>query len=138
MESLRSANAKAALPVEDLARARAFYEEKLGLTPSREVEGALFYEGSGDSGFLLFPTGGRPSGQHTQMAWFVKDIAATVADLRSRRVRSAEYDFPGRKPVGGIAALGYEKSACSRDSAGSLLALGHPAQPHGPRAAARE
>src|SRR2546430_11794180 len=44
MDSLRSANAKAALPVEDLARARAFYEEKLGLTPSREVEGALFYE----------------------------------------------------------------------------------------------
>src|SRR5207302_9385769 len=129
MESLRSANAKAALPVKDLARAKAFYEEKLGLTPSREVEGALFYEGSGDSGFLLFPTSGRPSGQHTQMAWFVKDIAATVADLRSRGVRFEEYDFPGLKTIDGIADLGYEKSAWLRDREGHLPALGQVAQP---------
>src|SRR5438128_12601098 len=116
MESLRSASAKAALPVEDIARARAFYTEKLGLTPSREVEGALFYEGSGDSGFLLFPTGGRPSGQHTQMAWFVKDIAATVAAIRSRGVRIEEYDFPGLKTVQGIADDGAEKVDCERDN----------------------
>src|SRR6266496_5038042 len=92
--------------------------------PIWEVEGALFYEGSGDSGFLLFPTGGRPSGQHTQMAWFVKDIAATVAELRRRGVRFEEYDFPGLKTVDGIADLGYEKSAWFRDSEGNLLALG--------------
>src|SRR5438552_17119593 len=114
MKSLRSANAKAALPVEDLARAKAFYEEKLGQTPSREVEGALFYEGSGDSGFLLFPTGGRPSGQHTQLARLVKDIAATVAELRSRGVRCEEYDFPGLKTADGIADHGSEKSAWLR------------------------
>src|SRR5438046_9750853 len=98
MESLRRANAKAALPVEDLARARAFYEEKLGLTPSREVEGALFYQGSGDSGFLLFPTGGRPSGQHTQMAWFVKDIAATVASSEAVGSASRNMTFRDSKP----------------------------------------
>src|SRR5438445_11723863 len=124
MESLTSANAKAALPVEDLARAKAFYEEKLGLTPSREVEGALFYEGSGNSGFLLFPTGGRPSGQHTQLAWFVKDIAVTVRQLRSRGVRFEEYDFPRLRTVDGIADLGYEKSAWFRHTEGNLLALG--------------
>jgi predicted enzyme related to lactoylglutathione lyase len=124
VESLKGAIPKAALPVEDLARARAFYEEKLDLTPSREVEGALFYEGDAGTGFLLFPTGGRPSGQHTQMAWFVKDIAATVAQLRRRGVRFEEYDFPGLKTVDGIADLGYEKSAWFRDSEGNLLALG--------------
>lgn len=124
MESLKSATAKAALPVEDLARAKTFYREKLGLTPSREEEGALFYDGNGDSGFLLFPTGGRPSGQHTQMAWFVKDIASTVAELRRRGVRFEEYDFPGLKTVDGIADLAYEKSAWFRDSEGNLLALG--------------
>ena len=124
MELLSSAIAKAALPVEDLSRARAFYAEKLGLTPTREVEGALFYEGKGNSGFLLFPTGGRPSGQHTQMAWFVKDIAASVAQLKSRGVLFEEYDFPGLKTIDGIADLGYEKSAWFRDSEGNLLALG--------------
>src|SRR3989442_15020139 len=124
MESLKSATAKAALPVEDLARAKAFYKDKLGLTPSREAEGAVFYEGNDDSGLLLFPTGGRPSGQHTQMAWIVNDIAATVAELRRRAARSEEYDFPGLKTIDGIANLGYEKAAWFRDSEGNLLALG--------------
>jgi predicted enzyme related to lactoylglutathione lyase len=124
MDGLNSATPNAALPVEDLGRARAFYEEKLGLTPTREVEGALFYKGSGNSGFLLFPTSGRPSGQHTQMAWFVKDIAATVAELKRRGVRFEEYDFPGLKTIDGIADLGYELSAWFRDSEGNLLALG--------------
>ncbi len=124
MELLKTATPKAALPVEDLLRAKAFYEEKLGLTPSREVAGALFYEGSGNSGFLLFPTGGSPSGQHTQMAWFVTDIAATVLELQRRGVRFEEYDFPGLKTIDGIADLGYEKSAWFRDSEGNLLALG--------------
>jgi extradiol dioxygenase family protein len=42
MDVLNTATPKAALPVEDLRRARTFYEEKLGMTPSREVEGALY------------------------------------------------------------------------------------------------
>jgi len=115
--------AKTTLPVEDLARARAFYAEKLGLRPSREVEGALFYEGVGSTGFLLFPSGARPSG-HTQMAWFVKDIVASVSKLKSRGVVFEEYDFPGLKTNHGIADLGYEKAAWFRDSEGNLLALG--------------
>ena len=124
MDRLKTATPKTALPVEDLARAKAYYRDKLGLEPTREVEGALFYEGSGNSGFLLFPTSGRPSGQHTQMAWFVTDIAATVAELKRRGVRFEEYDFPGLKTIDGVADLGYEKSAWFRDSEGNLLALG--------------
>jgi predicted enzyme related to lactoylglutathione lyase len=124
MDTLNDATAKTTLPVEDLARAKAFYAEKLGLRPSREFAGALLYEGNGDSGFLLFPTGGRPSGQHTQMAWFVKDIVASVARLKSRGVHFEDYDFPGLKTNHGIADLGYEKAAWFRDSEGNLLALG--------------
>ena len=124
MGLLKTAITRTTLPVEDLARARTFYEEKLGLTPTREVEGGLFYDGDGSSGFLLFPSGGRPSGQHTQMAWFVEDIAASVAQLKDRGVRFEDYDFPGLKTIDGIADLGYEKSAWFRDSEGNLLALG--------------
>jgi len=123
MDTLNSAITKTTLPVEDLPRARAFYAEKLGLRPSREVEGALFYEGEGSTGFLLFPSGARPSG-HTQMAWFVKDIVASVSKLKSRGVVFEEYDFPGLKTNHGIADLGYEKAAWFRDSEGNLLALG--------------
>jgi predicted enzyme related to lactoylglutathione lyase len=76
------------------------------------------------AGFLLFPSGGRPSGQHTQLALFVDDIAATVAQLKGRGVEFQDYDFPGLKTTGGIADLGYEKSAWFHDSEGNLLALG--------------
>jgi catechol 2,3-dioxygenase-like lactoylglutathione lyase family enzyme len=124
MDTLNTAIPMTTLPVEDLARARAFYAEKLGLRPSREFEGALLYEGTGSGGFLLFPSGGRPSGQHTQMAWFVKDIVASVAKLRSRGVRFEEYDFPELKTNHGIADLGYERAAWFHDSEGNLLALG--------------
>ncbi|MEA2633500.1 MAG: hypothetical protein QOH92_267 [Chloroflexota bacterium] len=123
METLNAAIAKTTLPVEDLARAKAFYAEKLGLRPTREFEGALFYEAEGSSGFLLFPSGARPSG-HTQMAWFVKDIVASVAKLKSRGIHFEEYDFPELKTNHGIADLGYEKAAWFRDSEGNLLALG--------------
>jgi catechol 2,3-dioxygenase-like lactoylglutathione lyase family enzyme len=123
MDTLNAAIAKTTLPVEDLARARAFYAEKLGLRPTQEFEGALFYEGEGSSGFLLFPSEARPSG-HTQMALFVKDIVYMVAKLKSRGVRFEEYDFPGLKTNHGIADLGYEKAAWFRDSEGNLLALG--------------
>jgi len=123
MDTLNTAIATTTLPVEDLGRARAFYAEKLGLRPTREFEGALFYEGSDGSGFLLFPSGARPAG-HTQMAWFVKDIVASVAKLKGRGVVFEEYNFPGLKTNHGIADLGYEKAAWFRDSEGNLLALG--------------
>ena len=124
METLTTSTPKTTLPVENLARARAFYAEKLGLRPTREVEGALFYEGDGATGFLLFLSGGRPSGQHTQMTWFVKDIVYTVAKLKSRGVLFQEYDFPGLKTNHGIADLGYQRAAWFLDSEGNLLALG--------------
>jgi catechol 2,3-dioxygenase-like lactoylglutathione lyase family enzyme len=124
VETLNTAIAKTTLPVEDLARAKTFYAEKLGLRPTREVEGTLFYEGDGDTGFLLFLSVGRASGQHTQMSWFVKDIVYTVAKLKGRGVHFEEYDFPGLKTNHGIADLGYEKAAWFRDSEGNLLALG--------------
>jgi predicted enzyme related to lactoylglutathione lyase len=124
VDTLNTAVAKTALPVEDLARARAFYAEKLGLRPTREVAGTLFYDGNETSGFLLFASGGRPSGQHTQLVWFVKDIVAAVAKLKSRGVHFEDYDFPGLKTNHGIADLGYQRAAWFRDSEGNLLALG--------------
>ena len=52
------------LPVEDPARAKAFYSEKLGLEPVSEAQGGNFYE-AGGARFLLYPTAGRPSGSTT-------------------------------------------------------------------------
>src|SRR4029453_13648088 len=92
------------LPVKDLARARRFYSEKLGLEPTEERPGALLYR-CGRGLFALFESTGAAAGTHTQMAWEVADIEETVAALRTRGVVFAEYDLPGLKTVNGIATI---------------------------------
>jgi hypothetical protein len=85
--------------------------------------------------FALSQTGASPSGTHTQMAWQVADIDATVAQLRARGVVFEEYDLPGLTTAGGIAhvAGNYpskggagERAAWFKDSEGNLLAIGQP------------
>ena len=92
----------ATLPAADLDRARTFYEGKLGLKPSLEAPGGIFYD-CGGTRFLVFPTRGAASGQHTQMGWTVDDIAAEVAELKNRGVVFEEYDLPGLKTVHSVA-----------------------------------
>src|SRR5262245_53120407 len=79
------------LPAQDLARARAFYAEKLGLEPVEERPGGLRYQ-CGSGRFSLFESAGVASGTHTQMAWEVDDIVAVVAELRRRGVVFEEVD----------------------------------------------
>jgi catechol 2,3-dioxygenase-like lactoylglutathione lyase family enzyme len=121
------------LPAQDLARARAFYAEKLGLQPIEEREGGLRYVCAAGE-FVLFESAGAPSGEHTQMSWEVEDIEATVAGLRSRGVIFEEYRVPGLETIDGIATIegNYpskgtgERGAWFRDSEGNLLGIGQP------------
>jgi catechol 2,3-dioxygenase-like lactoylglutathione lyase family enzyme len=123
----------ARLPARDLKRARAFYADKLGLHPVEDRDGGLRYVGAVGE-FALFESAGTASGAHTQMAWEVDDIEATVADLRSRGVVFEEYDLPGLKTVDGIAEIegNYpskgtgERGAWFRDSEGNVLGIGQP------------
>ena len=128
----------ARLPAQDLARARRFYAEKLGLDPVEEREGGLRYE-CGGVAFALFSSAGAPSGAHTQMGWEVDDIDATVAELRTRGVVFEEYDFPGLTTVDGIADIegNYpskgvgERAVWFHDSEGNLLGIGQPVRATG-------
>jgi catechol 2,3-dioxygenase-like lactoylglutathione lyase family enzyme len=130
---LNDSPAATRLPAQDLARARAFYADKLGLEPVEERPGGLRYE-CGGTVFALFASAGAPSGAHTQMGWKVADIDATVAELRARGVVFEEYDLPGLRTVDGIAevegnypSLGSgERAAWFRDSEGNMLGLGEP------------
>jgi catechol 2,3-dioxygenase-like lactoylglutathione lyase family enzyme len=119
------------IPAEDLARARRFYADKLGLEPSEERPGGLLYRCEAGE-FALFESAGRSPGTFTQMAWEVDDIEATVAQLRERGVTFEEVDLPGLRTVGGIAdvAGNYpskgsgERAAWFRDSEGNMLGIG--------------
>jgi catechol 2,3-dioxygenase-like lactoylglutathione lyase family enzyme len=124
----------ARLPARDLARARAFYSDKLGLEPVEERPGGLRYR-CGNGFFSVFQSAGAASGTHTQMAWEVDDIEAVVAALRARGVVFEEYDSPGLRTVNGIAEVegNYpsrggrgERAAWFQDSEGNLLGIGQP------------
>jgi catechol 2,3-dioxygenase-like lactoylglutathione lyase family enzyme len=101
---LKDAKVATRLPAKDLNRARAFYSEKLGLDPVEQREGGLRYVCAGGE-FAIFISRGVQSGTHTQMAWEVDDIEATVRELRARGVEFEEYDLPGLRTVVGIAEI---------------------------------
>jgi len=121
------------LPARDLDRARKFYSEMLGLEPLEERPGGLRYR-SGNHFFVLFQSAGAASGSHTQMAWEVSNIEATVAALRARGVVFEEYDLPGLRTVNGIAEIAGnyrskgigERGSWFKDSEGNLLSIGQP------------
>lgn len=120
---LADASVHTTLPCSDFDRAKAFYAEKLGLTPASEQPAGAFYQLSGGSRFLLFPSSGAASGTHTQMGWQVKDIESEVRELRSRGVEFEEYDFPGFDKSTLIASTGPIRSAWFKDSEGNLLGV---------------
>ena len=111
------------LPVSDLERARAFYLEMLGLRPSQELPQGLLYECSGGTRFLLYPTGQRPRGDHTQMTFVVADIEAEVGDLKGDGVAFEDYDLPDLKTVDSIAYTSAAQTAWFRDSEGNLISI---------------
>src|SRR6187200_2564504 len=97
------ARVHAALPAADLARTRAFYEEKLGLLPSQAYSWALIYELNGGTRFSVFQTPNPARGGHTQMGFAVPDVRAAVAYLKEAGVVFEEYDAPDLKTVDGVA-----------------------------------
>jgi catechol 2,3-dioxygenase-like lactoylglutathione lyase family enzyme len=130
---LSDAEVAARLPAQDLGRARDFYSEKLGLEPVEERPGGLRYL-CGEGELVLFESAGKPSGAHTQIAFEVEDIEATVSELRDRGVVFEEYDLPGLRTENGIAEIegNYpskgtgERGAWFRDSEGNMVGIGQP------------
>jgi predicted enzyme related to lactoylglutathione lyase len=125
---LKQIRAAAMLPAQDLDRAKAFYRDKLGLTPTQERDpmGGMLYELDGGTGFAVFLSSGKSSGTYTQMALEVQDLDAAVKDLLARGLKFEEYDTPGLKTVNGIAEIAGTKVAWFKDSEGNLIAIGLP------------
>jgi predicted enzyme related to lactoylglutathione lyase len=124
---LERALVESTIPAEDLERARVFYAEKLGLTPTSEERIGLRFPLADGTRFRLFRSAGTASGAHTQMALMVDDLSAAVRELRSRGLKFEEYDSPGLKTTDGIADVGYARAAWFKDSEGNLIGISQPA-----------
>jgi catechol 2,3-dioxygenase-like lactoylglutathione lyase family enzyme len=123
MGPLERALLETTIPAQDLERARSFYAEKLGLTPTSEGQIGLRFRLADGARFRLFRSSGKASGAHTQMAMMVDDLVAVVKELRARGLQFEEYDSPSLKTAGGIADVGYAKAAWFKDSEGNLIGI---------------
>lgn len=111
------------LPVKDLARARAFYESGLGLTPLGAKPDGKFIYRYGGTELALFPKPDGTQATHTAVSFRVADIGRAVAELQGRGVTFADYDLPGLKTVDHVCVLGSEKAAWFEDTEGNILCL---------------
>jgi len=111
------------IPASNIARARTFYEEKVGLVPREEIAGGVVYECGDRSWIFLYHSGGAGTSKASQAFWQVKDVEAEVAELKARGVTFEEYDMPGLKTVNSIATTGNNKAAWFKDTEGNIMAI---------------
>jgi catechol 2,3-dioxygenase-like lactoylglutathione lyase family enzyme len=109
------------LPAKDVARARRFYEEKLGFRPKSELAGGVVYEFASGTACFLYPTPNAGTSAASQAFWQVADVEREVAELKAKGVTFEHYDMPGMKD--GIATAGGARSAWFKDSEGNILAI---------------
>ena len=122
---LNTSRVEANIPAADLARARAFYADTLGLTPTREMAGVnLAYETDRGTAFNIYETAFAGQAGHTIAQWHVDDIESEVRDLRAKGVTFEVYDMPGVRWDGEIASLeGLGRAAWFKDSEGNIMCI---------------
>jgi predicted enzyme related to lactoylglutathione lyase len=120
---LQSSPLYAYIPARDVARARQFYEQKLGFKPGRELAGGVTYEFAGGTACFLYPTPNAGTSKASQAFWQVSDIEREVAELKARGVEFENYDMPGQKSASGVVTAGGAKAAWFKDSEGNIMAI---------------
>jgi predicted enzyme related to lactoylglutathione lyase len=123
---LSSSRVEANIPAADLKRAREFYADKLGLTPTSEFEGVqLGYQTAGGTRFNIYETTYAGQAGHTIAQWHVDDIESQVGDLKAKGITFEVYqDMPGVQWDGEIASIpGMGRAAWFRDSEGNIMCI---------------
>ena len=111
------------IPAKDLARARQFYESKVGLKPKQEINGGVVYEFGGGTACFLYPTPNAGTSKASQAFWSVADVDSEIEALRARGVVFEHYDMPGERSPSGAITEGGAKAAWFKDSEGNIMAL---------------
>ena len=117
---------EANIPAADLDRARAYYSDKLGLTPVAEYDGAaLRYQTAGGTFFNVYQTQYAGQAGHTIAQWHVDDVDQEVHDLRAKGVVFEVYeDMPGVEWNDQVATIpGMGKAAWFKDSEGNIMCI---------------
>ena len=112
------------LAVKDVASARRFYEDTLGLKPEPSgMEDILQYHAGGTS-FVVYPSEYAGTNKATALTWVVGDkLEKEIETLRQKGVTFEKYDLPGTVRKGDIHESGPIKNAWFKDPDGNIHAL---------------
>jgi catechol 2,3-dioxygenase-like lactoylglutathione lyase family enzyme len=121
---LGNINAVANLAVKNLAVARRFYEDTLGLSQvDAEGDEVIVYR-SGSTRINVYRSQFAGTNQATAVTWQVgEDIGRIAAALKERGVRFEHYDMPGMKLEGDLHVMDGMKVAWFKDPDGNILNL---------------
>lgn len=112
------------IPVADLDRASAFYQDILGFDHVATSEAGALYR-AGDGRVLLYQSTA-PAPGHTLAGFEVDRLEPIIDALTQGGVAFEDYDFPGLRTVDHIAWIGPERAAWFRDSEGNILSISEP------------
>lgn len=112
-----------------MARARAFYEDKLGLDPDEVMsEYAVRYPcGNGSALMVYLSEENSGTAKATVAGWAVDDLDSEMRELGSRGVTFEHYDQPGlRTDERGVFQGPGFRAAWFRDPDGNTFAINEP------------
>jgi catechol 2,3-dioxygenase-like lactoylglutathione lyase family enzyme len=119
---LGSRNAAATLAVRDIAAARRFYHDTLGLEQvDAEGEDPIVFR-SGDTMLNVYKSQYAGTNQATAVTWVVGDrLDDEVRTLKDKGVTFEHYDMPGMTQEGDVYRCGDMRVAWFKDPDGNIL-----------------
>jgi catechol 2,3-dioxygenase-like lactoylglutathione lyase family enzyme len=111
------------LLAKDLAAARAFYHDQVGLEILTENDNAVVFKCGGGTHLDVTKSTVGTADEQTQASWQVEDIRGEVVELRARGVRVEDYDMPGLKTEDGVADIGFAWAAWIIDPGRNALGI---------------
>ena len=120
---LGEANATPMIPVNDIDRARRFYEETLGLSSQDVGVDDVFMLKSGGTDLSVYKSEFAGTNKATLLTFDVDDIEAEVRELKDKGISFEHYDLDGLTAEGDIYKGPSMKTAWFKDPDGNILSL---------------
>src|SRR3954453_6662561 len=115
----------AVLPASDLARARKWYHDMLGMDPAEEHdEGRLLTYRVDGSAFDIYETSNAGTAKNTQLCFETENISEEMRMMRERGVMFEEFEIPNvMKTENGVVTDDETMTAWFRDSEGNFICM---------------
>jgi catechol 2,3-dioxygenase-like lactoylglutathione lyase family enzyme len=123
--SLSRYKLNASIAVSDMARAKKFYEGKLGLSAiRRQADGSEIYASGGDASLHVYPSPAHAGESTATLAtWYVDDVERVVDELSSNGVTFERYEELTADEKGISPRAGGGKVAWFKDPDGNTFAV---------------